>query len=180
MDPLGPFSTFTSGNKWIVMSTEYLIRFAETKVILKGRAAEVPNFIVENILLRHGTPEVITDTGTAFTAELTQAIIAIQPDKPEEDNCLPPADECFTKHLTKTLAFMIAMCVDVEHKTWYAHMRYVTFAHKTAVKETTQITLLKLVYGRNPMTMRDAMLPHVTDEEYLDVATYLQRGKAAR
>ena len=76
MDLLGPFPTSTSGNKWIVVATDYLTRYAETKALPKGSAAEVARFFVENILLRHGAPEVlITDRGTAFTAELTQAIL---------------------------------------------------------------------------------------------------------
>ncbi|XP_072143827.1 retrovirus-related Pol polyprotein from transposon 412 isoform X2 [Dermacentor andersoni] len=62
MDLLGPFPTSITGNKWIVVATDYLTRFAETKALPKGSAAEVAKFFVENILLRHGAPEVlITD-----------------------------------------------------------------------------------------------------------------------
>lgn len=72
----GWIPTSTSGNKWIVVATDYHTRNAETKALLKGNAAEVAKFFVKNILLRHGAPEVlITDKGTAFTAELTQAIV---------------------------------------------------------------------------------------------------------
>ncbi|XP_070386815.1 uncharacterized protein [Dermacentor albipictus] len=75
---------------------------------------------------------------------------------------------------------MLAMYVDVEHKTWDAALPYVTFAYNTAVQETTQITPFKLVYGRHRTTTPDAMLPRVCDEENLDVATYLQRAEEAR
>ncbi|XP_070377127.1 uncharacterized protein [Dermacentor albipictus] len=75
---------------------------------------------------------------------------------------------------------MLAMYVDVEHKTWDAVLPYVTVAYNTAVQETAQITPFKLVYGRNPTTTLDAMLPHVTDEENLDVATYLQHDEEVR
>ncbi|XP_070380744.1 uncharacterized protein [Dermacentor albipictus] len=39
MDLLGPFLTSTSGNKLIVVATEYLNRYVEMKALLKGSAA---------------------------------------------------------------------------------------------------------------------------------------------
>ncbi|XP_070385030.1 uncharacterized protein [Dermacentor albipictus] len=72
------------------------------------------------------------------------------------------------------------MYVDVEHKNRDSVLPYVTFAYNTVVQETTQITPFKLVYGRNRTTTLDGMLPHVSDEENLDVATYLQRAEEAR
>ncbi|XP_070382686.1 uncharacterized protein [Dermacentor albipictus] len=68
-----------------------------------------------------------------------------------------------TERLKKILADMLAIYVDVEHKTWHAVLSYITFAYNTGVQETTQITPLKLVYGRNPTTTLDAMLPMKTD-----------------
>ncbi|XP_072144216.1 uncharacterized protein conv [Dermacentor andersoni] len=181
MDLLGPLPMSTSGNKWIVVATDYLTRFAETKALPKGSAAEVAKFFVENILLRHGAPEVlITDRGTAFTAELTQAILQYSQTSHRRTTAYHPQTNGLTERLNKTLADMLAMYVDVEHKTWDAVLPYVTFAYNTAVQETTQITPFKLVYGRNPTTTLDAMLPHVTDEENVDVASYLQRAEEAR
>lgn len=57
---------------------------------------------------------------------------------------------------------------------------YVTFAYNTAVQETTQITPFNLVYRRNSTTTLDALLQHVTHEENLDVAAYLQRAEEGR
>ena len=76
MDFQGPFLSSTSGCKWIVVATDYPTCYAETFALPKGSAAEVVRFFFENILLRHGAAEVLmTDRGTAFTADLTQAIL---------------------------------------------------------------------------------------------------------
>ena len=181
MDLLGPFPTSTSGNKWIVVATDYLTRYAETKALPKGSAAEVARFFVENILLRHGAPEVlITDRGTAFTAELTQAILRYSHTSHRRTTAYHPQTNGLTERLNKTIADMLAMYVDVEHKTWDAILPYVTFAYNTAVQETTHMAPFNLVYGRKPATTLDAMLPDVSDEENLDVATYLQRAEEGR
>lgn len=181
MDLLGPFPTSAFGNKWIVVATDYLTRYAETKALPKGSASEVAKFFVENIVLRHGAPEVlITDRGTAFTADLTQAILAYSQTNHRRTTAYHPQTNGLTERLNKTIADMLSMYVDVEHKTWDAILPYVTFAYNTAVQETTQISPYKLVYGRSPATTLDAMLPNVTDEENLDVSEYLQRAEEAR
>lgn len=73
MDLLGPFPISAAGNKWIIVATDYLTRYAETKALPSSTAAEAAQFFIENVVLRHGAPAVIvTDRGTAFTAELCE------------------------------------------------------------------------------------------------------------
>ncbi|XP_037573115.1 uncharacterized protein LOC119455750 [Dermacentor silvarum] len=75
---------------------------------------------------------------------------------------------------------MLAMYVDVAHKTWDEILPYVTFAYNTAPQETTQMTPFELVFGRQVATMLDAVLPHVEDNIHADVAGFLQRAEEAR
>lgn len=181
MDLLGPFPTSTSGNKWIIVATDYLTRYAEAKPLPNGTAVEVAKFFVESILLRHGAPEVlITDRGTAFTADLTQAILHYSHTDHRRTTAYHPQTNGLTERLNKTIADMLAMYVDTEHKTWDLILPYVVFAYNTAVQETTKMTPFKLVHGRDATTTLDAMLPNVTDENNLDVAAYLQRAEEAR
>lgn len=181
MDLLGPFPTSTTGNKWIIVATDYLTRYAEAKALPNGTAAEVAKFFVESILLRHGAPEIlITDRGTAFTAELTQAILQHSHTSHRRTTAYHPQTNGLTERLNKTIADMLSMYVDAEHKTWDVILPYVVFAYNTAVQETTQMTPFSLVHGREATTTLDAMLPDVTDESNLDVAAYLQRAEQAR
>lgn len=182
MDLLGPFPASESGNKWIVVATDYLTRFAETKPLPTGTAMEVARFFVHEILLRHGAPAVlITDRGTAFTAELMQQILHYSNTSHRRTTAYHPQTNGLTERLNKTLADMLSMYVDVQHKTWDDILPYVTFAYNTAVQETTQTTPFQLVYGRQPTTMLDTMLPHVEDEDLnSDVDSFLQRAEEAR
>ncbi|KAK8777518.1 hypothetical protein V5799_029140 [Amblyomma americanum] len=181
MDLLGPFPTSTSGNKWIIIATDYLTRYAEAKALPNGTAAEVAKFFVECILLRHGGPDVlITDRGTAFTAELTQAILRYSQTSHRRTTAYHPQTNGLTERLNKTIADMLAMYVDAEHTTWDVILPYVVFAYNTAVQETTQMTPFRLVHGRDATTTLDAMLPNITEEENVDVAAYLQRAEEAR
>lgn len=181
MDLLGPFPRSSSGNRWIIVATDYLTRYAETKAMTHGTAVEVAKFFVENIVLRHGAPKtVITDRGTAFTGRLTQEILQLSHTAHRRTTAYHPQTNGLTERLNKTLADMISMYIDVEHKTWDEILPYVTFAYNTAVQETTGFTPFRLLHGRNASTMLDAMLPHEPSEEESDALDFTQRAEEAR
>ncbi|KAM7293325.1 DDE-type integrase/transposase/recombinase [Ixodes scapularis] len=92
-----------------------------------------------------------------------------------------PQTNGLTERLNKTIADMISMYVDVEHKTWDEVLPYVTFAYNTAVQETTGFTPFQLVHGRKVTTMLDAMLPHEpSDNESDDAQAVAQRAEEVR
>lgn len=160
MDLLGPFPTSYTGNKWIVVTTDYLTRYAETKLVPRATATEVSTFFVHDIVLRHGAPSVlITDRGTAFTAELIWEIVTLTHTNHRKTTVYHPQTNGLTERLNRTLADMLSMYVDIQHKTWDQILPYVTFAYNTAVQETTRFTPFELVYGRHVTTPLDAMLP---------------------
>lgn len=181
MDLLGPFPTSSLGKKWIVMATDYLTRYAETDSLHRGTAAEVAKFFVNNIVLRHGAPTVvITDRGTAFTAELMQCLMRMTHTDHRKTTAYHPQSNGLTERLNRTLADMLSMYVDVEHKMWDEILPYVTFAYNTAVQEPTRATPFQLVYGRAVTTTLDAMLP-IDDYDYPpDLDDFLQRAEEAR
>ncbi|XP_021371504.1 uncharacterized protein LOC110462052 [Mizuhopecten yessoensis] len=66
MDLVGPLRETRSGNRYIIVMTDYLTKWSEVKAIRTKTAEEIALFITETIC-RHGTPEVIlTDNGREF------------------------------------------------------------------------------------------------------------------
>lgn len=73
---LGAFPTSTTGNKWIIIATDYLTKYAETKALPQATALELAQCFLTRIVLRHGAPAVVvTECGTAFTAPLLQQVL---------------------------------------------------------------------------------------------------------
>lgn len=91
-----------------------------------------------------------------------------------------PRTNGLTERLNRTLADMLSMYVDVEHKTWDGILPYATFAYNTAVQETTAITPFQLVYHRTVTTTLDSMLPVHEDEENIDIDNFVQKAEEAR
>lgn len=181
MDLLGPFPTSSQGNKWIIVATDYLTRYAETKAVSRGTAEEVAQFFVENIVLRHGAPAcVITDRGTAFTAKLVSAIMTLSGTSHRRTTAYHPQTNGLTERMNKTIADMLSMYVDAEHKTWDVVLPYITFAYNTAQQETTRMTPFQILYGREVSTMLDAMLPHDSRDDAAPSFDFTQRAEDAR
>lgn len=182
MDLLGPFPLSSTGNKWIIVATDYLTRYAETKALPRGTASEVAKFFVHHIILRHGAPScVITDRGTSFTAQMMEDIFKLSCTSHRKTTAYHPQTNGLTERLNKTIADMLSMYVDVHHKTWDEILPYITFAYNTATQETTRFSPFRLVYGRNVQTMLDAMLPcDHSDELAPDAEQYTQYAEEAR
>ncbi|KAM7290480.1 DDE-type integrase/transposase/recombinase [Ixodes scapularis] len=143
---------------------------------------EVAKFFIESIVLRHGAPEVlISDRGSSFMAQLTQEVLRLSHTSHRRTTAYHPQTNGLTERLNKTIADMISMYVDVEHKTWDEVLPYVTFAYNTAVQETTGVTPFQLVHGRKVTTMLDAMLPHEPAVDASDDAQVVaQRAEEVR
>ncbi|UYV77009.1 hypothetical protein LAZ67_14002807, partial [Cordylochernes scorpioides] len=161
MDLLGRFPKSDNGNKWIIVCTDYLTRFAVTKALSTGEAKEAAKFLMEDVVLKHGAPrEIITDRGRVFQskliAELTNQCSSIH----RFTTAYHPQTNGLTERLNKTLANMIAMYVSVEQKDWDVILPYVTFAYNTAKQDTTGFTPFKLIHGREAETTVDTLFPN--------------------
>lgn len=174
MDFLGPFPTSHAGNKWILVATDYLTRYAETKALQRCTALDVAHFFIENIVLR------IQRRGTAFNADLVRAVMNLTGTSHRKSTAYHPQTNGLTERLNKTLADMLSMYVDEQHKSWDQVLPYVTFAYNTARQETTRMTPFALVYGREATTMLDAMLPHDGGGDDTTAQEFAQRAEEAR
>ncbi|UYV60240.1 hypothetical protein LAZ67_1000522 [Cordylochernes scorpioides] len=169
MDLLGRFPKSDNGNKWIIVCTDYLTRFAVTKALPTGEAKEAAKFLMEDVVLKHGAPrEIITDRGRVFQskliAELTNQCSSIH----RFTTAYHPQTNGLTERLNKTLANMIAMYVSVEQKDWDIILPYVTFAYNTAKQDTTGFTPFKLIHGREAETTVDTLFPNPHEDPQED------------
>lgn len=164
------------------MATDYLTRYAETNAFPRGTAAEVAKFFLQKIVLRHGAPAIVlTDRGTAFTSDFMQEVLRLTHSVHRSTTAYHPQTNGLTERLNRTLADMLSMYIDLNHKTWDEILPYATFAYNTAMQETTRFTPFELVFGRQVTTTLDAMLP--VDNGVLtgtEIDDFTERAEEAR
>lgn len=149
MDILGPFPLSRNGNKHIVVAVDYVTRWAETRALPTADAAEIANFLVKCVLLRHGAPRQLTTVkGRCFTAEVTQKVLQALQTNHRTTTAYRPQANGLVECLNHTLADMLSMYVSSDHRDWNESLPFVTFAYNTSRQETTGRTPFYLVYGR--------------------------------
>ncbi|KAK8771789.1 hypothetical protein V5799_024968 [Amblyomma americanum] len=181
MDLLGLFPVSSMGNQYIVVATDYLSRYCETKALPRGTAVGIAQFFVHHIVLRHGAHVVvITDRGTAFTSALTHEVLRLSGTSHRKTTAYHPQTNGLTERLDKTITDMMSMYVDADHRNWDEILPYITFAYNTALQETTRFTPFRLVYGRDALTMLDAMLlPDCTPSSVPGADQFVRDAEAA-
>ncbi|UYV62287.1 hypothetical protein LAZ67_2000001 [Cordylochernes scorpioides] len=171
IDYLGRFPISHTGNRWIIVATDYLTRFAITKAAATAEATELATFLIEDVILKHGAPrEIITDRGRNFMSQTIREINNLNGTIHRFTTAYHPQTNGLTERLNKTLTDMISMYVDVDQKNWDNILPYVTFAYNTARQETTGYSPFFLVHGREVETPLDSILPYQpagTAEDYV-------------
>ncbi|UYV77740.1 hypothetical protein LAZ67_15002095 [Cordylochernes scorpioides] len=170
------------GNRWIIVCTDYMTRYAITKAIPDGGAIETAKFLVEDVILKHGAPrEMITDRGRNFISQVIKEINALCGIVHRFTTAYHPQTNGLTERFNKTLGDMLSMYTGVEQKDWDQVLPYVTFAYNTAKQEATGYTPFFLVHAREAETYIDAVLPYLPDEISNDyVGELVTRAEEAR
>lgn len=160
IDLLGRFPVSTSGQRWIIVCTDYLTKFAITKALPTGEASEVAKFLIEDVILKHGAPrQIITDRGRCFQSKLVHELTKSWGVSQRMTSAYHPQTNGLTERLNKTLSNMLAMYVEVEQRDWDAILPMVTFAYNTAKQESTGFSPFLLVHGREAETTLDTLFP---------------------
>ncbi|UYV68177.1 K02A2.6-like, partial [Cordylochernes scorpioides] len=181
MDLLGRFPTSEGGNRWIIVCTDYLTKYAITKALPTSESMEVAKFFIEDVILKHGAPrELITDRGRNFTSSMISDLNNQCRITHRKTTAYHPQTNGLTERLNKTIADMLSMYVDVNHKDWDRILPFVTFAYNTAKQESTGFTPFFLVHGREAETPLDVLFPKLMPEDDDFIQTLGARAEEAR
>lgn len=160
LDLLGPFPLSSSGNRWIAVATDYATRYAITRALPTSCATDVADFLLEDVILRHGAPrQLLTDRGRYFLSQVVEDLLRSCATKHKLTTAYHPQTNGLTERLNKTLTDMLAMYVSPDHRDWDATLPYVTFAYNSSRHDTAGYSPFFLLFGREPTLPFDTTLP---------------------
>ena len=182
IDIVGPLEVTTSGNKYIIVATDYLTKWPEARAIQNIQAATVVQFIYEEIVCRHGTPkELLSDRGTSFVNNIVKAFCETMKIKHVLTTSYHPQTNGLTERLNKTLCETITKFVIQHEDGWDQYISSALFAYRTKVQKSTKFTPFFLLYGRQaetPLTqkfgMEDSELEHDLEDHISLITDRLQ------
>ena len=158
IDIVGPLPRTERNNQYIVVATEYLTKWPEAKALKEADAASVAEFIYNDIICRHGCPEIIlSDRGTHFRNELVDKLLQKLQVKHHLSTPYHPKTNGLVERFNKTLCESLAKTL-LELTEWDLFIPSVLFAYRTTKQATTNTTPFYLTYGREAkLPIEDSM-----------------------
>ena len=112
IDIVRPLKVIFNNNRYIIVATEYLIKWSEAKTIPNIKATTVAKFIYDEIISRHGCPkELLSDQETPFCNELVDSLRQLMGTKHHLASVYHPQTNRLTEHFNKTLCTILAKYV---------------------------------------------------------------------
>ncbi len=159
MDILGPFPTTLSGNRYIIVFSDYYSRWPEAFALPSVEASRIAQLIIDEILARHGAPRtLLSDRGANFLDAIVRQICAIMNTRQSHTTAYHLQTDGLVERFNGTLAEGLSMYVSSNQKDWDKHLSMILFAYRVSLHSTTHESPFYLLYGREPRLPVDAAL----------------------
>ena len=149
IDLLGPLPKTNSGNRFVIVATDYLTKWPEACPVPDASAIPVAQFLYEHIITRHGAPkELLSDRGTSFVNQVIAHLSDQWNFRQTLASAYHPQTNGLVERYNKTLAETIAKSSFRKPFEWDELIPSALFAYRTTRHATTKQTPFYLMYGR--------------------------------
>eukprot|EP00253_Pinus_taeda_P029207 PITA_29207 len=152
MDFVGPINPPSKQRSYIIVCTDYLKKWVETKAIKATTEEKVVEFLRENIFYNFGyLRELVTNQGSQFTSNLIEDLLAHHKIKHITSTPYHPQANGQVEVTNRALEEILTKVVSSGRKDWEDHLVEATWAYNTTWKTTTGFTPYELVYGKKAL-----------------------------
>jgi hypothetical protein len=161
--PISPFSQLgidikhvtpsQTGHRYIIVAIDYLTKYVEARALLVQTSSEIAAFLYEEIIVRHGCPNIIiTDNGRPFISELIQ--IVCKQFGIRTKNISPHNSQAngLVERFNRTIDSILKRRNIEEKKNWPDFLPAAIFAYRSIKQATTGQSPFFLMYGYEPTT----------------------------
>src|SRR5438046_3057363 len=126
---------------------DYLTKWPEARALSEATGKEVSNFIFEDIICRHGSPQkILTDRGTHFKNQIVEGLM----EKFKVNHLFSTPYHLKTNGLVE--GFNKTLCESLAKlggsKNWDRNISSVLFAYRNRLQDSSKMKPFYLVYGR--------------------------------
>ena len=149
IDLLGPLPKTWSGNKYIMVVTDYFTRWAESYPMPNMEAETVCKHLVNNFISRYGVPKQIhTDQGRQFESELFQNLCKLLKIDKTRSTSFHPQSSGLVERFNRSLEDMLSKVVSTDQKDSDECLPLTMLAYRSSVHESTKYTPNVMMHGR--------------------------------
>ena len=137
-DIVGPFPVSKSGNRYIVVFSDYLTKWPEAFPVPSIEAPVIARLFVDEIFSRHGAPRTfLTDRGSNFLSSLVTEVCRLLNTKKVNTTAYHPQTDGLVERFNNTLVEAISAYVSTNHDDWDLYIPAILFAYRVSPSVST-------------------------------------------
>jgi len=119
LDFVRPISPISNEKKYILVCTDYVTKWVDTKSLYVATEKVVVEFLFEDIFPRFGVShEIVTDQGTKFTSKLVRVLTEQYQFKHHKSTPYHPKANGKVESTKKVLESILTTTIQMHHKDW--------------------------------------------------------------
>uniref|UniRef100_A0A8C1PVR7 Integrase catalytic domain-containing protein n=1 Tax=Cyprinus carpio TaxID=7962 RepID=A0A8C1PVR7_CYPCA len=148
MDIVGPLEKTKTGNRYMLVITDYATRYPEVFPLKSIKARVVASALIQ-LFSRVGFPKsIVTDQGSNFMSELLKQVYKLFGIKGVRTTPYHPQTDGLTERFNQTLKQMLRKFVVDKSDDWDQWLPYLLFAYREVPQASTGFSPFELLYGR--------------------------------
>ena len=153
VDLFGPLVPSKRGNTYVVIFKDSLTKWIELFAIQDGSAESVAECMVDEIFMRHGSPEIlVSDKGTAFVNKTLKQVCSLLKIRKITTAPYNPRADGLAENAVRTVKDMLSAYTNVLGDDWDDYLAIVAHHYRTTVNDATGKTPFSMMYGRECRT----------------------------
>ena len=178
VDIVGPFVKSRSGNKYLLVFTDYLTRHAEAFAIPDQESTTIARVLVDKVIFKHGAMKsLLSDRGQNFLSKVVRETCKYLSIKKLNTTSFHPQTDGLVERFNKTLVEMLSMYVETSQRDWDVYVDAALFAYNTSECSSTKYSPFYLMYGREAKLPVDCNL-FGTPKETITIQDYCKELEA--
>ena len=152
VDCLGPLPVTHSGNRYIVVFTDYFTKWPEAFAVPDIKAPRIAQLLLDHIIARHSAPRhLLSDRGKNFLSKVVQAACDLYQIQKCNTTAFRPSTNGLTERYNQSLMQSLSHYTSSNQKDWDVNLQALLFGFRIAPSPTTGESPFYLLYGRDPI-----------------------------
>ncbi|KAI8500155.1 hypothetical protein Bbelb_217210 [Branchiostoma belcheri] len=149
MDIAGPYPKSRSGNKYILVASDYFTKWVEIFPMEDETAESVAKCFYKGWICVHGPPQSLhTDQGRNFDSVLVKGLCRLMKIHKTRTTPYHPQSDGLVERFNRTMGNILRAYVASNQRDWDEHLPAVKFAYNTSCHATTGFSPFFLLHGR--------------------------------
>ncbi|KRZ03458.1 Transposon Ty3-G Gag-Pol polyprotein [Trichinella pseudospiralis] len=170
MDILGPLEKTPSGNRYVLVLTDYFTKWTAAFPLTNMEADTVAKVLMEKYIAYFGAPDCLhSDQGRSFEARVVRELCRLFDIKKTRSSPYHPQGNGQAERFNRTLLDMLSIMCEENRQQWDEMLSFVMLAYNSSVNESTGVTPAMAMFGRELQLPLDIQMgsPQRNDTETL-------------